>query len=207
MFWLWILGILIVLLFLLCLTRVGIQARWHGGSLVLDAKIGLLCFHILPRKKESGKPTGKKKKTPKKTIAKPTFTDIRDAFRALAPPLKRALRRTGRGVRIHPLRVSLTLGGQEDPAAAGQRYGQLQAWLWTLMPEAEQLLDIPDPRIHIGLDFDAAETTTEAEAGISIRIGTLLAVAFGMGIPALRWLIRYQNKERKTATVQEAVRT
>ncbi|MBE6995918.1 MAG: DUF2953 domain-containing protein [Ruminococcaceae bacterium] len=215
MLWLWILGILIALFLLLCLTRVGIYAQWRSNALTLDVRIGLLRFHLPSKDSKAtaepkdgadaadSKPSSRKKKQ----AVKPTFADIKDVCRVLWPPLKRALHRLGRGVRITPLQVSLTIGGQEDPAAAAQQYGAIYAWLWTLMPQAEQLLDIPDPRIHIGLDFDTAETTAEAEVGISIRIGTLLAVAFGAGIPALRWYLGYQKKGQKTATAPEAVRT
>ena len=65
------------------------------------------------------------------------------------------------------------------------------------MPPLEELLVIPDPHIHIGLDFDAANTRVEGEAGVSIRIGTLLALGFGMGIPALRWFLSYRKQEKQ----------
>ena len=60
-------------------------------------------------------------------------------------------------------------------------------------------MNIPDPRIHVGIDFDEGKTKAEGTAGISIRIGTLLAVALGVGIPALRWFLRFQ-KEKKQQT-------
>ena len=46
---LWILGILLALLVLLCLTRVGVHALF-GDALALDAKIGPFRIHILPAK-------------------------------------------------------------------------------------------------------------------------------------------------------------
>jgi len=210
--WLWIMGILIALLLLLLLTRVAIRAAWHDGTLTVDAKLGLLWFSLVPQKekpqRKARQRTDKKgsRKAAGKPHRKPTFAEMKHAFRVLAPYLKRALQRTQKGVRIHPLRVSLTLGGREDPAAAAEHYGALQAAVWTVMPEAERLLDIPDPYIHIGMDFEAAQTAAEADAGISIRIGTLLAIAFGVGIPALRLFLQHQ-KEPRTATPSEAVRT
>ena len=129
---LWILGILLALLVLLCLTRVGVHALF-GDALALDAKIGPFRIHILPGKKQDKK-REKRAKEPKEAekseekaekkpcFPKPSMADIREAVSVLWPPLKRALNRTRRGVRIHPMDLCVTLGGQEDPAAAAQLF-------------------------------------------------------------------------------------
>lgn len=41
--------------------------------------------------------------------------------------------------------------------------------------------------------------------GVSLRLGTLIAVAFGVGIPALQWLSDLKKKQR-TAPPPEAAR-
>lgn len=204
MLWLWILGVLAALAALLCWTRVGVRAVFGGGTLSLDAWIGLFRIHILPagkkRKKAEKKPEKTEREAQKKSKApllKPSLADIKDAVRTLAPPLKRALARTRRGIRIHPLQLSATVGGREDPAAAAELYGYLHAGVWTGMPVLEQLLVIPAPYIHIGIDFDALDTIVEGELGISARIGTLLAAALGVGIPALRWFLRCQKRKKQ----------
>lgn len=129
------------------------------------------------------------------------LADVQSAVDALWPPLKRALGRTRKGTRIHPLQLSLTVGGQADPAAGAQLYGYLHAGVWTVMPALEQVLDIPDPYIHVGVDFDSPDTCAEGEAGITLRIGTLLAVGFSVAVPALRWFLKW-NKKRKRAQKQ-----
>ena len=48
--------------------------------------------------------------------------------------------------------------------------------MWTLMPQLERLLKIPDPHIHLGTDFGAARTQIEGEAGVAFRIGDLLII-------------------------------
>ena len=111
--------------------------------------------------------TGKPKKEPKdlaeaaKKIPKPKLEDLQDAARTLWPAAKKALRRTRRGIRVDPLRLSATLGGAEDPAAAAELYGGLHALVWTGMPALEKLVVIRDPGIHLGIDFDAQETRAE----------------------------------------------
>ena len=144
-----------------------------------------------------------KVKEKKKTLPKLALEDIRDAVRTLAPPLKRALGRTRRGIRIHPLQLSLTLDGREDPASTAELYGYLHAGMWTAMPQLEQLLDIRDPRLHIGMDFDSDETVVEGDTGICIRIGTVLAVGFTIAIPFLKWFLRYRKKQKQQRLVPQ----
>lgn len=204
---LWILGILLALLVLLCLTRVGVHALF-GDALALDAKIGPFRIHILPGKKQDKK-REKRAKEPKEAekseekaekkpcFPKPSMADIREAVSVLWPPLKRALNRTRRGARIHPMDLCVTLGGQEDPAAAAQLYGEAHAGVWAVMPVLERLLVIPEPHIHIGIDFNASETKAEGELGVTARVGTLLAVGATVAFPALKWFLRYRKKQKK----------
>lgn len=208
------------LLLLLLWTRVGIHAVMRGRVLTVDAKIGWFRIRILPGKqKDSPKDSQRKKeKTSKKekkltaqtTKEKPkkkskiTFADIKDAVKTLWPPLKRALDRTRRGIRIHPLTVSLTVGAANDPAGGAELYGYLHAGVWTAMPLLERLLVIPDPSIHIGIDFDAPDTSVEGEVWLSARIGTLLRVALTIGIPALRFILQWRKRTKQPPAPQTA---
>lgn len=201
---LWILGVLLALIVLLCVTRVGVHAVL-GETLLLDVKIGWFRIHILPAK-EANKKREKKaedaeetteKAAKKPPFPKPSFSDIRDAVSALWPPLKRALDRTRRGLRIDPLVLSVTLGGLGDPASAALMYGELNAAVWSAMPVLERLLVIPSPHIHIGIDFMESKTKLEGEVGVTARIGTLLAVGATIGFPALKWFLQYKKKKEK----------
>lgn len=230
MTWLWILGIIGFLLFLLCMTRVGAWGKVSGSELTLDIKFGVFRIHILPKKAKKPNPKKEAKKAAREAEAaakkaakkaekdaakakqkeerepfscktarlKELLADVREAVDAIWPPLGRGLKRIGKGVRIQPLQLSLTIGGQEDPAQAAQLYGYLHAAVWTVMPALEQLLTIPDPYLHVGMDFDSPDTKVEGEAGISIRVGTLIAVGFTVLIPALRWFLKW-NKKKKQA--------
>lgn len=198
--WPWILAVVILLLALLLWTRVGAWAAFGGDGLRLDVLFGVWRIHILPAKPKKPKaekpPKEKKPKVEGKQKGTLSFTleDGKDALRTLLPPLKRALGRLGRGIRVKPLRLSLVLGGLEDPAAAAQTFGELQAAVWTGMPAAEKLLDIRNPYIHTDVDFNASDTAVEGEAGITLRIGTLLAMGFGLAVPALGWLLRWRKR-------------
>lgn len=209
MVWRWILGVLFLLVLLLCRTRAGVLVTL-GDAVTVDVKAGLFRFRVFPgkkkppgRKKSKGKPDAGGNGEKKRSIPKPSLEDIRDAVRTLAPPLKKALRRTRRGIRIAPLRLSLTVGGRADPAAAAELYGELNAAVWTGMPVLERLLDIPDPRIHSEVNFEAEGTQVKGTVGISIRVGTVLAVGFGIAVPALRWFLRYTRGHRKKGPAPE----
>lgn len=234
MTWLWIFGI--ILLFLLCITRVGAYAVMKDGDLSLDVKIGLIKLRILPQKKKVPDPKKKAKKEAKaaeeaaKKKAKKEaqkaakaaqkearkgeklsvktarlrdlLADIQSAIDAIWPPLKRALNRTRKGVRIAPLQLSLTIGAEGDPAMGAQLYGYIHAGVWTVMPALEKVLDIREPYIHVGLDFDSPDTTLEGEARLTIRIGTLLAVGFTVAVPALKWFLKWNKKRKQQQTAE-----
>ncbi len=219
MAWYWIvLLVLAALITLLCLTRVGIRAEFGAEDLHVEAKIGPVSIQLFPPKEKKTKADKKKKaagkrassekktaaakKTPdgnsEKKKTKIAFADIKDAVRTLWPPLKRALGKTRRSIRVNPLRLSVTVGAGQDPAAGAKLYGQIHCGVWTGMPVLEQLLDIPNPRIHVGIDFDAPKTAAEGTAGVSIRIGAVLLIVLTVGIPALRWFLRFRKKKQNT---------
>ena len=212
--------VIAVLLVWLCMTRVGARVVFGDGTVTVDAKVGLIHFRAYPRppkkeklpkektakqlkKEEKAKAAKEAKKARKETEkgakAKPDLKQIaalvRSAVQELLPPLKRSLARIGRGIRIKPLCLYVTLGAANDPAAGAQLYGEVNAAVWAVMPVLEQFADILDPYIQVDVDFDAPKTALRGEAGLSIRIGTLLAAAFGIGIPAVRWFLRVQKQQ------------
>lgn len=207
MLWLWIIGAMVLLFLLFGLIRIGVRVRIDAIAAAWIT-VGPLKIQVAPskpekKKKEQKKPKKKKEKPQNgknilKNLPKLSLEDIRSAMDTLGPPLKRALRRTRRSIRVDPLRGTVTIGGADDPAAAAEWFGLAHAAVWTVMPAAEQLLAIPNPSIHIGLDFDVPKTKVTCEFGISIRIGTLIAVGFGTGIPALRWFLAWRKKKKTT---------
>lgn len=201
----WIIAAAVVLLLvLLGLTGVGIGLQYGPAGLRAELRIGLIHKQLYP----SGKPEAEAKETPsssakkpkeKKPLPTPTVQEIKEAVGQLWPPLKKALQRMCRGVRIDPLRCSVTVGGEDDPAAAAELYGYLHAGVWSALPVLEQLLVIPDPYVHIGIDFDAKETVAEGTLALTARIATLLHIALTVAVPALRWFRQYQKKHQETA--------
>ena len=211
MIWLRILGVIVLILLLLLLTRVGVLARMCDGTLTVDLRFGIFRFRAFPVKKKekkqklTQKETGKKPK--EKTKLKISLADIQDAVKALWKPIKRALYRTRQGVRVDPLTVSFVVGAANDPAAGAELYGYLHTGVWTAMPLLEKLLVIPDPAIHVGIDFDTPSARIDGTVGVNARIGTLLGIGLTVAIPALRWFLRWRKKLKKTAEPQTAAET
>ncbi len=213
---LWIaLAVLLVLTVLIWRLRLGLYVAFGSGQAVADLTVGPFHIRLAPSKEtkktpQKTKKPGKPKKEPKdlteaaKKVPKPTLEDIRDAVETLWPATKKALCRTRRGIRIQPLRLAVTLGGAEDPAAAAELYGGLHALIWTGVPALERLVVIPDPAIHLGIDFDAAKTRAEGEIGLSIRLGTLIAVGAQLALPAMGWLRRFLQRRRQTPAPKTA---
>ena len=202
------LAVLLVLTVLIWRLRLGLYVAFGSGQAVADLTVGPFHIRLAPSKEtkktpQKTKKPGKPKKEPKdlteaaKKVPRPTLEDLRDALETLWPATKKALRRTRRGIRIQPLRLAVTLGGAEDPAAAAELYGGLHALIWTGMPALERLVVIPDPAIHLGIDFDAAKTRAEGELGLSIRLGTLIAVGAQLALPAIGWLRRYLKRKQR----------
>lgn len=204
MIWLWILGILILLAVLLCRTRIGVRVRFGEGPLRAVLTIGPFRVPLTgeeekaPRQpQKKAKKREKPPKTPEKTEKKPRFpkvtaADVKEAAQTLWPPLKKALGRTRRSIRLDPMTVSVTIGAADDPAAGAEAYGWASGAMFNSMPALEELVRVPDPSVHIGLDFDSAATRAAGDVGVSVRIGTLIAV----GVPALRWLTDLKKKQR-----------
>lgn len=206
MLWLWILGGIALVFALFCLLRLGVLISAQGGPVCAWVSVGPFRIQVAPSRKPPKKKTEKKPKKqvePRdlfqklKTLPKPSKEELKSAGRELWPPVRRALERTRRGIRIDPLQISVTLGGQDDPAKTAELYGLLHAGVWTAMPALGQLVNIPRPAIHIGMDFDRCQMELRVRAGVSLRIGTLLSLGFGTTLPVLKWFLRYRNSHKQ----------
>lgn len=216
MIWLWILGILIVLAVLICRTRIGVRVRFGEAPPAAVLTIGPFRVPLTgePEKEARQKPEQAKKrekkpqkKAKKSAFPKVTAADVKEAAERLWPPLRKALSRTRRSVRLDPMTVSVTIGAAEDPAAGAEVYGWASGAMYNIMPALEELVRVPDPAVHIGLDFDSPATRCAGEIGVSVRIGTAIAVAFGVGVPALRWLTALREKQTPAGEKRERAHT
>lgn len=212
LWWLWV--VLLALLTGIWMLRIGIRAVLSQGVLTVTLRIGPWSIRLYPPKQEDAQAESVPAEQPEpEPPAKPKFQlpkwdpgQIQSAVQALWPPLRKALDRTRRGIRIAPLRANVVLGAAADPAEGARTYGLIQCGVWTFMPVLEQLLTVKDPQIHVGVDFQNEQTVAEGEAELSLRLGTGLRVAAGIAVPALRWFISMQRQahRKKPETVKPA---
>lgn len=211
---LWILGILLALIVAALFLRVGVRIAF-GQELRVTAAAGPVRMQIVPRppkKPKKQKKHKEKKNPPEKQKAAPrekrklglTPGDIRSALPYLWKSLQGGLRKTRQRLRIDPMQVSVILGGEEDPAASAETYGWISAAVWTFMPRLEELMRIPDPYIHLDVDYNARETRAEGEIGLFFQIRDLFAIDFAFGIPALKWLLRWKKEKKLREAAAQA---
>ena len=201
---LWILGILALVVILLLQLRVGTRISF-GEALHVTAKIGPITVQILPRPEKKKKPeatASSQKKKPEAAPAqkgkiRPTLAEIKEAAPVLFDALKRALAKTRRRMRIDPMRLCVIFGG-EDPVEITQLYGWANTVMWTVMPPLEELLQMPDPHIHLEPNFESKTTHCEGELGLSFRVGDLINIALTLAIPVLRWYLALRKKQRES---------
>ena len=187
-----ILGVIAALIVVLLCLRVSAQISF-GEELRVTAQIGPVKMQIIPppEKKTAGE---KPKKAAAKAEKKPKEKKKPDIHLTLED-IRGALRRAGKRIRIDPLRLSFVFG-DEDPVNTAQWYGWANSAMWAVMPRLEEMIHMPDPRIHMEMDFTAAETKISGTVGASYRIGDLLAIGFAAIGPVLKFGIPFLRKQK-----------
>ena len=136
------------------------------------------------RKKKSPKPP-----KPRQGI---NLDQILYSLETLPHILSRALRRTGRSIRLEPLKIHLLVAGP-DPAGTAELYGKLEAALGAGLPALHRLVRIEDQDIRLFLDFQAEEMDCIADVGIALRPGGLAGIGLQAGGSLLKWLIGFKK--------------
>lgn len=198
-----ILGVIAALIAVLLCLRVGVTASF-GEELRVTAQIGPATVQIIPppekkpakeKQKKAAAKAEKKPKERKKPDIHLTLEDIRGGLHAVWQSIQGALRRAGKRIRIDPLRLSFVFG-DEDPVNTAQWYGWANSAMWAVMPRLEEMIHMPDPRIHMEMDFTATETKISGTVGASYRIGDLLAIGFAAIGPVLKFGIPFLRKQK-----------
>ena len=110
---------------------------------------------------------------------------------------------------IDPLELSAVLPGAMDPAGAAELYGYINAGMWTVMPQLEQLTRIPDPGLHVEVDFDSEQLRLTGRLGVSLQIRDLFAIGWAFAKPVIRWLLamrKRQSAAEKAKAAQNAAK-
>ena len=213
-----ILGILLFF-FLLSLLRIGVRADFAGdladtrGIMNVDENDNIYEFEEKPKKpkKEKKKKTPQEESTKGKEKKKPSLSaqDIKTLLPAVWASLKGGLRKTRQRLLIDPLELSAVLPGAMDPAGAAELYGYINAGMWTVMPQLEQLTRIPDPGLHVEVDFDSEQLLLTGRLGVSLQIRDLFAIGWAFAKPVIRCLLamrKRQSAAEKAKAAQNAAK-
>lgn len=200
-----VIGIILLIFLLIGFLRIGAIASF-GNELRVKLLLGHLRLTVYPRQKKANKEKKpkeekpKEEKTPKepkqrRAIPKPTLEELIDlietALSALGATVKRACKR----VRIDPLDVTVVLGG-DDPALIAAAYGMASAAMFADMPKMEEKFYIPNPSLHLRMDFEAEGPSAAGSIGVSLRICDLFAIAFTLLIPMAKWFLRFKKAHK-----------
>ncbi len=149
-----------------------------------------------PEKKQTEKRAPEKPKPKKKAAKKPRAKINREqilySLETLPPILGRALKRTGRRLRLTPLKVHLLVAGP-DPADTALLYGRLEAALGAALPALHRLVRIKDQDVRLFLDFQREQMDLIADVGLSLRPWDLLSVGLRAGGSLLKWYLRFRK--------------
>ena len=198
---------LLAVLFGFSRLRVGVRVQF-GEKLAVAVKIGPKSIAIIPKpERKPKKPKAEKPKQEKPAAAKPQkkasrpkmgFWDIWALLQAVWQSVQRALRATGKRIRIDPLRLTVVFGG-EDPCVVAEAYGAACSAMWAVMPRLEQLAQLPDPEIHLGVDFAAEGTRAEGDVGIFFRVGDFFAIGTAAAGPLIKWYLQFQKRKEQAS--------
>ena len=208
-----VIGIILLIFILIGFLRVGALMQF-GDELRLQLSVGPFRFTLLPAKEKKEKtPKKAKEKKPKPegeeakkknptTLPKLTKDELKDLVTTVLSALKETAKRTCKRLRIDPLEILVVFGGT-DPADIAQTYGYASAAMWGVMPHLEDLFNIPDPSLHLRMDYSAEKTRTEGTVGLSLRIRDGLHIALALLIPMLKWYLRYKKAHKNAPPAEK----
>ena len=204
-----VIGIILLVFLLLGFLRVGALISFDE-ALCVKLRIGALRLTLYPKaekkpaakekseeksEEKKGKRKEKNKAGKKHSIPKPTLEELIDLVRTALSALGAMIKRACSRVRIDPLEATVVLGGN-DPSAVAFAYGAASSAMFALMPKAEETFYIPDPSLHLRMDFSAQTTTVRGRVGISLRVCDLFAILFTLILPLGKWFLRLKRAHK-----------
>lgn len=216
-----VLGVLLTLLaLLLVLLQIPVSVRFSYQDGVPEAALryGPMRLSLFPGKKEpvgdrpEEKKKPEKKPKPKKKGRRINREQILYALETLPPILGRALRRTGRSIRIRSLKIYVLVAGY-DPADTALLYGRLEAALHGGLPLLRQAVRISEEDVRLYLDFTKRQMDVIADVGVSLRPGSLAWVGLRAAASLVKWFLGFRklasppDKEEKSQEKETTEKT
>ena len=197
-----VIGIILLIFILIGFLRVGALMQF-GDELRVQLSVGPFRFTLLPAKEKKETPKKKaKEKKPKSEGEEAKQKKKPSLPKPTKEALKETAKRTCKRLRIDPLEILVVFGGT-DPADIAQTYGYASAAMWGVMPHLEDLFHIPDPSLHLRMDYSAEKTRAEGSVGCSLRIRDGLRILIALLWPLLKWYLRYKKAHKNDAPAKK----
>lgn len=198
-------GIILLIFLLIGFLRVGATV-FFGDALCVKLRVWFIRLTVFSRREKKTKKEKPKKEKPKeekpeakpkkrRAFPKPTVGELLDLAQTALSALGATAGRACKRVRIDPLDVTVVLGG-DDPASVAAAYGVASAVVFAEIPKLEERFYVPNPSLHLRMDFDASGTTASGRVGVTLRVCDLFAIVFTLLIPMAKWFLRFKRAHR-----------
>ncbi len=203
-----VLGVLALLIAALLALRVGVLVGYDRGAPWARLCLGPARLTLWPRKPKRPKRKKRPKRPqmgqkPKQKAAKPRPKLSPALVRAMLGPIRAALGRLRRAVRIDTVALRL-IWAEEDPADAAVHYGRLWAALEGGMALLRANVTVRDDDLALTIDFTRERPElVSLRFGASAALGRLIGIAVLAAVGILRALL---SEKRRTRTAPTAVK-
>ena len=207
-----ILGVILLLVMLLGLVRLGAVVTFGEGVRV-RVRVGPVWLTVYPRKAKkpkqpkAEKPAESQPEKPQqqgktRRIPKLTFDELWELLDVALTALRATVRRACSRMLIDPLDVTVVFGGW-NPADVAMMFGKANALMYELMPRLEETFCIPDPSLHLRIDYDQELPSAKGTLGVSLRVCDLIAIGLTLIVPMGKWYLRFKKAHRGEAAAHK----
>lgn len=206
-----ILGVILLLVLLLGLVRVGAVVTF-GEGVRARVRVGPVWLTVYPRKPKkpkqpkAEKPAESQPEKPQqgkiRSIPKLTFDELWELLDVALTALRATVRRACSRMLIDPLDVTVVFGGW-NPADVAMMFGRANTLMYELMPRLEETFCIPDPSLHLRIDYDQDWPSAKGTLGVSLRVCDLFAIGLTLLVPMGKWYLRFKKAHRGEVTAHK----
>ncbi|MBS6215478.1 MAG: DUF2953 domain-containing protein [Clostridiales bacterium] len=192
---LWIIGAVLLGLFLLGQLRLGGEVRYGPGEAGVWLRLSGVPIRIYPRKRKKApvrapekEEKGRTEKSKKAEKPAPPWTMERvlELVKRVTPLIGQAAGKLRRHIRVDVFYLDVLLGGG-DPGDAAMAFGKLNGCCGIIVPVLEQNFRCRDHRIRTAVDFERENTEVRLTLAISMTLGQL--IGFGLWCGYTAWKV------------------
>ena len=196
-----VLGIIILIIFLICMIPVGVDFNFENDKLCVSARASALRIKLFPKSKKDStekenikkppkeKKEKKKKKKPKKEKSGPGLIISKEDIVFLVKKVLYKIGRFCRSFNVDRFMLHYIAAGN-DPYNVARDFAYVNAALSSLAPLCERRFNCKDVDVWTDCDFDYFMPLIEIGFSIYLRIGALFVLIFGILNSAIAMLVR-----------------